>query len=282
MVHRDRRVDGAEEVGGAGATKPLAQGLHAAGGPDVPPETFDANSELVDAGYGAQNPSPTTSSRTLANEIPDVELDHEFGIAPLEALIENLDFGTAAFKKWHHQQALLLVCPYGHIDNEAVKWWDEILEPGGKFDDFPLLSGKTLFRLDLMIAASISDAIDDIAKGDPELVTRVATKENEACVSGRLVSGRQLGWLILEWLQEKEAGQVQMLSKEGGQMAPLTDSKLPAAGGAGTFCSGNATADDPEDRKMAKEIGHPNPSAQRRRRRHYRYRKQLRQVPGEL
>ena len=260
MVHQKRRVERAqEEVGGAGATKPLAQILHAAGGPDEPPKTSNAN---LPVDFNSPDTPTTASTTKFGNEDRDFELNYDLSVAHIKVMIENLGLGTEAFEEWHYQHASPL-CASGYNNDKVINWWDEILEPGRKFEDFADSGGIQYFMLDTMLAASFIEAF---VESDIELKAVIMAKDSETCGHGSLVAGRQMAWLTLNWLREKEANKAQAHhgdehkqylqpgsspSKEGGRVAPLTDGQLPAAGSAGTSSGGSATAGDPEGREKA-------------------------------
>ena len=101
-------------------------------------------------------------------------------------------------KQFHNQVARNLVLASGRTDGAEVKWWNEVMKDGAKFNDFADSGDPRFATLDLKLHCALTQCVRD---GNRTLAAKLASMEDEAMTKGMILKGRQLGWLIHDWFR---------------------------------------------------------------------------------
>ena len=104
----------------------------------------------------------------------------------------------ASLKQWHSQLIRNLVLASGRTDHVELRWLDEILKVGAKFEDFHNSGGARFATLDIKLHCAMTQVIKD---GCRTLAAKLSTLEDEAMAKGMLLKGRQLVWLVHDWFR---------------------------------------------------------------------------------
>ena len=112
-------------------------------------------------------------------------------VAPKFPTVNNI-------KQWHNQMARNLVLASGRTDGAEVPWWNEIMKSGSKFEDFANSGDPRFATLDLKVHAALTQCIRE---GNKTLAAKLSSLEDQAMSQGKILMGRQLGWLIHDWFR---------------------------------------------------------------------------------
>ena len=127
-----------------------------------------------------------------------------------------------------------LVNASSHDDHKEVEWWSAILKAESKFEDFADISVERFVMADVVLASKLTDLTKE---NGAELAARLTAENNKV---DTFITGRQIAWLILDWLRAKSSrarpsdGRAQYPktsglepSEVGGHVATRADGQVP-------------------------------------------------------
>ena len=76
--------------------------------------------------------------------------------------------------------------------------WNKIIQDGAKFDNFDSSGDPRFATLDLKLHCALTQCIRE---GNKTLAAKLASSEDTAMNGGKILKGRQLGWLIHDWFR---------------------------------------------------------------------------------
>ena len=174
-----------------------------AGGQVPPPPAFHPVPRLPPQSRAGALEVMTANGQTIK-----LEGEYEEVVGPTEIVTRRIKeqdkvigpkFPTInTLRPFHNQIGRNLVLASGRTDGAEVKWWNEILQEGSKFEDFANTGDPRHATLDLKLHCTLNQCIKE---GNKTLATQVASMEDEAMKRGEILKGRQLGWLIHNWFR---------------------------------------------------------------------------------
>jgi hypothetical protein len=101
-------------------------------------------------------------------------------------------------RAWHTQLTRNLVLASGRTDGAEVAWLNVVLDKGSTFESLSNSGEARFATLDLKLHNAVSACIKE---GNKTLAVKVASREEAALESGKLLKGRQLVWLVHDWFR---------------------------------------------------------------------------------
>ena len=105
------------------------------------------------------------------------------------------------FFAWKLQVGKSLVAAGGRVDLRKIAWWAEASKDASNFDSLEGSGEDRFVSLDLKLSISLSVMLKEV---NNEVTSSTAQREHAAAMQGRMLKGRQIAWLIFNYLKEPQ------------------------------------------------------------------------------